>query len=91
LVIVVEVPAVREIIPRWGLIAFSAGTALLSGFICLGLVFQDLGDVSMVGFRGDEDSWYLQRSQWLLSASYLLAFVLLDASSLSVGRGGPLS
>ncbi len=42
----------------------------------------------MVGFGGDEDGWYLQQSQWLLSASYLLAFVLLDASSLSTGRGG---
>ncbi len=55
MVIVVEVPVVGEISPRWGLIAVAAGAALFVGLVGLGLVFQDLRDEAAVGFRGDKN------------------------------------
>jgi len=38
-------------------------TVGMVGFVFLvglGLVFEDLGDMSLIGFRGDEDCWHIQ-------------------------------
>ncbi len=55
MVVVVEVPIVREVSPRWGLVAIALGAACLLGFVGLGLVFQDLRDDPAMWFGGDED------------------------------------
>ena len=54
-VIVVEVPVVWEIPPRGGLVAVASGAACFVGLVGLGLVFQDLRDEAVVGFRGDKN------------------------------------
>ena len=55
MVVVVEVPFVREVSPRGGFVAVMVGVACFVGLVGLGLVFQDLWDDSAVGFGGDEN------------------------------------
>ncbi len=88
MIVVVEVPVVWEVPPRWGLVTVPAHAAFLVGFVSPGLVLQDLWDEAMVGLGGDEDGGHLEglRRSWV--ASCLLALVLLDASRLCSGQGG---
>ncbi len=85
MVVVVEVPVVREVPPRGGLVAVALGTARLLVFVGFGLVFQDLRDDPAVGFGGDEDLREDQRTRWSAGS---LAFVLSDPSQLGSGQGG---
>ena len=55
MVVVVEVPVVREVPPRGGLVVVALGAACLLVFVGLGLVLQDLRDDPAMGFGGDED------------------------------------
>ena len=79
-VIVVKVPVIWEVSPRWGFVVVSAHATLLVGFVGLGLVLQDLRDEAAVGFRGDEDGGHLEGLRQLWVASCLLAFVLSNTS-----------
>ncbi len=80
MVVVAKIPVIWEVSPRWGLVAVSSCVAFFVGFVGPGLVFQDLWDEAMMGFRGDKDGRQLEgpRQSWV--ASFLLACVLLDAS-----------
>src|SRR6266436_8805453 len=81
----VEVPVIREVVPRRGLVAIASGSAGFFVFVGFGLIFQDLGNDPAVGFGGDEDLWEDQRA---CGSSALLALVLLDSSRLGSGRRG---
>ncbi len=54
-VIVIEVPVIQEVLPRWGLVAVMTGVAGFVSLVGFGLVFQDLRDDAAVGLGGDED------------------------------------
>ncbi len=77
-VIVIEVPVIWEVLPRWGLVAVVAGMAGLVGLVGLGLVFQNLRDEAMVGLGGDEDVW--QHKGLCCSVGRLFPLVFLDSS-----------
>jgi len=75
-VVVVKVPVVWEVIPGGGLVVVASGSARLLIFVGFGLVLQDLGDDSTVGFGGNEDLW---EDQWTRGSSSLLTLVLSDS------------
>jgi len=58
-IIVIKVPVVWEVTPQWGFVVFSLSTMLFLSLVGFGLVLKDLGDVSVVGFGGDEDGGQL--------------------------------
>ena len=78
MVVMVKVPVVGEVSPRWGSIVVTVGMVFFVGFVGLGLVFQDLWDEAAVGLGGDEDVWQYQRVCG--STGGLFALVLLDSS-----------
>ncbi len=80
MVVVVKVPVIQEVPPRWGLVVVSMCVTFLVGFIGLGLVLQDLRDKAVMGFEGDEDGGQLEGPRWSWVASCLLALVLSDTS-----------
>ncbi len=84
-VVVVEVPFIREIPPRGGPVTVPSNPARFLVFVGLGLIFQDLGDDPAVGFGGNEDFREDQRSRW---SAWSLTLVLSDSSRLGSGRGG---
>ncbi len=55
----VEVPAIREVVPRWGDVTAVACLLLFLFLIGTHLVFQDFRDEGCVGLGGDEDGWHL--------------------------------
>ncbi len=57
----VEVPAVWEVVPRWGDVSVLVHLSLFFFLIGMCLVFQDLWDVGGVGLWHDEDGWHLQQ------------------------------
>ena len=57
MVVVVEVPLVREIPPRGGRVAVALGAACLFVFVGLGLVLQDLWDDAAMWLGCDEHLW----------------------------------
>src|SRR6266478_4704422 len=81
-VVVVEVPVVWEVVPGGGFVAVASGSACLLILVGFGLVFQDLGDGSAVGFGGDED---LRKDQRARGSSALLTLVLPDSPRLGSG------
>src|SRR6266403_1057717 len=85
IVVTIEVPLVREIPPRGGLVTVALGAAGFVGFVGSGLVLQDLRDNPAVRLGGDED---LREDQRARRSSSLFAFVFPDASGLGSGRGG---
>ena len=59
MIIVIKVPVVWEVTPQWGFVTFSLSATLFLSLVGFGLVLKDLGDVSVVGFGGDEDGGQL--------------------------------